>query len=201
MEIGDIPAPFYVDLAAETDVSPEEIARRYQITDETLQFLYTKSWFRYRIDAERERLAATGGFDAKYRAAMYAEDLMRIVYQNARDTTDNLEAQIKALQAIAKLGGLEPKNNEIQLGGVGGFGIELHIHRSAGDTVAVTATSQTATIDHVPTAPQRTAVDFEIVGLKDAAPAALPSSNGLEVDFEPIGDVGLNFDLMAGVTA
>lgn len=108
------------------------IATRYGGTLEQLQDVMAHPVIADRISHTRNELQKEGT-TAKWKARMAAEDLLRDLYLRAK-TTDSLSQLNEAVKTLAKIGDLEPKNQQQT---IIPFQIIFHGMNTEGPVVAV----------------------------------------------------------------
>jgi len=132
---------FILELAAGME-DPDELARRYHLTDTGWANLKEDNNFQKVVEAKRTELQKSG-YTFRLKAALAAESLLDDIYLGAKDMDASLSAKLEAFKYLTKLGGLEPKEDK---GAAQGTGFTIRIDLS-GDSTSITVAPPKPIID------------------------------------------------------
>ena len=137
----DLNPKFILELAAGME-DPDELARRYHLTDAGWASLKTDDNFQKVVEAKRAELQKSG-YTFRLKAALAAESLLDDIYLGAKDIDASLSAKLEAFKYLTKLGGLEPKEDK---GAVQGAGFTIRIDLT-GESTTIEVQPPKPTID------------------------------------------------------
>lgn len=120
----DVPQSLLLEAAVGLDPL-DEIAARHGYTQEQTDQLRKDPSFSIRVARVASELKKDG-VTFRMRAAHAAEDLIGVIWREAKASTTALPIKIDALKTLAKLGDMEPKaNTQVQTGP--GFSITINL--------------------------------------------------------------------------
>lgn len=102
-----IPADMVLRIAQGLE-EPLEVASDHGYDEATYELLEQQDWFRSAIISKKNELERDG-FVLKYKAGVYAENLMENVYSQARGEDVRLSDRLDALKYFSDIAGLKPK--------------------------------------------------------------------------------------------
>ena len=131
-DLCNISAQFIQELATGVE-DGKDIAYRYGFTDEQWKKLEQNEWLQREVaKAIADRKSSGKTFTTK--AMVMADSLIEHVYQKALDPNVQLKDKVAALQAIAKLGNLEPEK-KVQGEAGPGFSITISVPQTKEEVV------------------------------------------------------------------
>ena len=137
--IVDVPQKLLLDLAVGLD-SFEDICTRYNYTSEQAEALRANPGIKTRVAQIAAELKESG-VTFRLRNAHAAEDMIGVIWAEARRADTSLDKKIEAAKLFAKLGDLEPRT---KTDGVSGGGVTISINIPA---LSAAQTAQSITID------------------------------------------------------
>lgn len=141
----DVPQMLLMELAIGLDTF-DDVCLRYGYTPEQTEALRADKGTAIQVSRMANELKSDG-ITFRRRAAHAAEDLVGIIWREARMTSTGLTTKLEALKTLAKLGNLEPKA-EAQVSGAG-FSITVNLPGGS-TTISAAPTHQPEPIDVTP---------------------------------------------------
>jgi hypothetical protein len=106
--------------------SLDDLKAKYDVTSDDLLRFKSDSQFRKRVGEYREDIRANGT-TFKMKARAQAEDLLLTSWQLIHDPGVSPSVKADLIKSTVKWGGLEPKNDDGNVGPVGGVSITINL--------------------------------------------------------------------------